>query len=214
MDSSTKARAILGKPVFTLDELSVEDRWRIVEATLQICKPYLKYLKTSEFESINDLLNIKRKEYCRKTNKGLVSFFDKDINFKLRCIKIITIRSSESERKPTHLVKIRDRRVKHLLLSQKGIWIIWSYKMRVELTFSPEFQELLDVSETIEECKFKAINKEDFLNILSITPGLVYTIIDKLYLIAHRTVEEKRDRLRSIEEVRDELDAIKQRIQN
>ncbi len=213
MDTSIRLGFILGRVTIPAVELQPDEWLNIIQEVLGVYKPYLKYLPG--FKPIGESLNCHIREYDDRCTDEKIVRFPKGISQKTRCTRVASLSHETEEDMPGYGARFVIE--EHLLLTQKGHWLLWKFKYSRQVRQGLGFRaHRSGIREIAEICDFSLLKGLTFSECLARQPEHGFPvgeqILRALHAMASEGVRERENRLHGVQGIEHHLAEILNRI--
>ena len=201
---------ILGSLKIKAEDVGAPEWLAILKKAQRNCDPYLKYLPG--FKPIKEVMN--DRERNRKTDNAVVEFFC-DFNEETLCVWVSCL-SHETEGEIPQALGPRFFTEKVLLLTRKGLLVLWDAKYERELEWGPDRWgpgNSYDVIQTAIFSRFSMASDSCLLKLLPHHPRLGIAIVEKLWELTRKGIAERQKRLGDFIKMESELAGLLERVE-
>ena len=184
---------ILGSLKIKAEDVGASEWLAIVKESKSICNPYLKYLPG--FTPIKEAMNDWQRK--RATDNKVAEFFD-GFDSESLCVWVSGL-SHECEGELSPGAGVRFVMEKELMFTRKGQLVLWDAKHEREIRWGRGSD--YDVLEKAIYSRFSELSDDDLLTLFAHHPRLGRDIVNKLWQLAAKGVEERQRRLRDFTEM-------------
>ncbi len=184
----TNIEHILGTGAVPVSELSVEERLAIVNACIERCKGFLKSFPG--FSAIPEWVNQFQGNYDSRKTAPEVIEYGEGISDTMHLLNIEGLLHDCTGRiEPGLGVRFVHR--KDLMLNRDGKFVLWEAKYQRIAEHGLGYRHHRSgVTEQAQFAKFHIVGEDALLELLEANPGLVRTIISRLWARSHEKVEQ------------------------